>query len=572
MRWRLAMVALFLCAVVAGLVPYRLAAPHASAILLQQIERTSGLAADLAPGATLRLLPWPRLRFKHLVIRQAGRIKLTAAAIEVPLAARWLAFLQRPHLEARLIRPQFTINLDHVEPGLARTGAGSVIRPLSALQRMSIGFRDARVTLKGSHLRWPLVLQHVTAFYDSRGQGGPAALRFSGAAPHGDIAGHMWMGPDRDDWQAFDLVVTGPWAHVATSGYWHAGRYDGHLAFGSHSPQWITPFRGQIMRALRKIGDLSFAAQIGLQSGQIEAAHLRGTVNGQKFRGLLALDRRGAADKLSGTLAARHWLLPDAILPGALPSTSPARTASASPAGRALDLDLRASVLQLVWHHLDIRNLALALTANGGPMKFEIAQADLGGGTVRGAMKLAPYGGGQPLHAALHLNGVDIAAFCKAMTCPEPLSGRLSADVDVQTTPNKAQAPATALTGSATFSLLDGALPGPDLGRWLRWQARSQGALLPLLNTDGTVFHSLHGHIELAAQAPAQLTLSLGSSALSAAAHGTLDPASMTLDLKASARQIRQDSAPKAAQARLAFSIKGPLTHPRLTPTMVEAR
>ncbi|MBV1708159.1 MAG: AsmA family protein [Hyphomicrobiales bacterium] len=572
MRWRLAIVALVLGAFVAGLLPYRLAAPQASANLRQLIARNGGLTADFAEGATLRLLPWPSLRFRDLVIRKAGRIKLRAAAIEVPLAARWLRLLQPARLEARLIRPQFAFNLDDLTPGVVRAGAAPALQPLPALGAVRIDFRDARITLKGSHLRWPLVLDHVTGSYDAGGAGAPVALRFGGTAAHGEISGRMWLGRQRQEWRAFDLVLKGPWAQVATSGYWHGRRYQGHLAFASRSPRWMTPFHGPIVRALQKIGDLSFAADVGLQRGQIEAAHVRGTVNGQQFRGLLALDRRGAADKLSGTLAARHWQLPDMLLAGAAPRAGLAPTLADGLNGRALDLDLRASVLQLVWHHVNIRNLALALTTDGGPMKFEIAQAEIGGGTVRGALKLASNGTGAPLRAALHLNGVDIAALCRAMICPEPLSGRLSADINMQTTPDPTRPLVSTLTGGATFSLQDGALPGPDLGRWLRWQARSQGSLLPLLNTDGTVFHLLRGHIDFAAQKPAQLTMSLGSSALSATAQGTLDPASMSLDLKASARQIRQDSASTAAQARLAFSIKGPLTHPRLTPTMVEAR
>ena len=576
MRWRLGMVALALGAGLAGLAPYPLAATSAATALRLQIERATDFTADLAPGATFRLLPWPHLRFKQLVLRKSGHIELTAAAIEVPVARGWLAFLQRSLPEAVLIRPQFALNLDQIAPGLARKGTGSAVpsMPVQSFgqRQMRMKLVDAHITLSGSHLRWPLVLKHVQALYESRGMAGPAALRFSGSAAHGVFGGHIWMGNARSGTRPIDLVLTGPWAQVSTSGLWHAGRYNGMLAFSSHAPHWSTPFKGPILRFLENIGDFSFTAKIALQRHQIEAAHLHGSINGQKFRGLLALDRRGAADRLSGTLAARHVVLPDSILSLGSQSPGPADIASGELARRPLILDLRASVLQLTWHKIIISNLALALTANGGPMKFEIAQADLGGGTMRGGVKLATKGAAQPLSAALHLHAVDISEFCKVLTCPEPLNGHLSADTVLQVTPDQGQSLAATLTGPATFQITDGALPGPDLGRWLRWQARNQGAPLPLLNTDGTVFQTLHGHISFRGHAPAQIALTLSSSALSAAASGTLDPSAMNLDLVASARQTNHDAPTNPPQAPLAFTIKGPLTHPRLTPTMMLPR
>ena len=574
MRWRMGLAVLALCAILAGLLPHHFAATSASDSLKRQIERATGLVPELAPGATLKLLPWPRLRFDHLTLRQNGHIKLEAKAIEVPLAPNWPAIWKRSGLNARLISPSFSINLDHLLPDWAQPDGALVFPALAkALPDVvrHLALADAHITLIGSNLRQPLTLEHVAAIFESRGKSGPEALRFAGMAGGGPFTGRAWFGRASHGANPVDLAISGPWAAGASKGYWHVGAaaYVGNLEFASRSQRWIMGFKGPVTNLLHKASQVELNAHIKLLRGQIDASDIRGSVDGQSFRGLVALERHGTVNRLSGTLAAQQWVLPDAILNGDLLARNPITSTSMAPSGRnrppPLAVDLRVSVAHLIWRTLNLSNLALALSSHGGPLKLDLAQADLGGGTLRGAIVVDSHKSTKSLQAALHVSKIPISAICRLLVCPDPFSGLLTADASLTAALGATQSLATALSGHGAFILRHGALPGPDLGRWLRWQARHEGPLPPIANAEGTVYNQMSGEIYFKAGGPAALAFSLASSALHAKAAGVINPATMTLDLKASARQILSAPSTTETPAKLNFKIKGSLTHPRLS-------
>ncbi len=568
MRWRLGIAALASGATIAGLLPYPLAKPPGARTLTTSLERATGLAASVAPGATLRLLPWPRVRFRHLRLQRDGHDVLDADAIEVPLFARWGTLSRHAGLQARLIRPRFALDLDSLIPAQGPASPQDTPDPIPALANkpLHILLQHARITLTGQHLLHPLELRDVNAAYESRGMGGPVALRFSGSMEDRPLLGRLWLGHANAQGQPVALGITGPLARFTLNGLWQArgAAFYGSVDFASQSPRWIAPFHGPILDLLRRARQLTIHSSLKLLPGEIDAPQIRGEIDGQSFVGLLALDRRGPKPSLSGTLAAQHVRLRGAAF--AASSPQPGATApSILQTAQAFNLDLRASIARLSWRSLTASKVAVALNSRGGPLRVDIAQADVAGGTLRATMTLGSATGTALLQGALHLRHIPVSEFCTLIACPTPFSGLLSLDATLGRMANLPGPLAASLSGPGTFTITDGVLPGPDLGRWLRGQARNPGALLSLADSEGTVFTSLSGKLAFSAGAPANLAFTLVSPALAATAGGTLDPATLRLNLRASARQTLALPATAEAPAELNFKISGPLLRPRLT-------
>jgi AsmA protein len=130
---------------------------------------------------------------------------------------------------------------------------------------------------------------------------------------------------------------------------------------------------------------------------------------------------------------------------------------------RALDVDGKLAVDELIFGGLKSTNVKVALKAQGGKLRIHPSRADMYGGTYEGDIRIDASGDVPTLSINEQLKGVDFGALSADVFDNQQLNGSLDGRITVQGTGATQSAIISTLTGDAVFAFRDGAFLGVDI-------------------------------------------------------------------------------------------------------------
>jgi hypothetical protein len=242
----------------------------------------------------------------------------------------------------------------------------------------------------------------------------------------------------------------------------------------------------------------------------------------------LHLEGRGEALSYSGTVS-----LPEAsIVPSA--GAQPVRLQSATVRLNSSEpLTGNMSAGKLTFDQISLSNLASDFRFANGVLRLEPVRAQAFGGNVAGNILLDTRGSSK-LTATAKLTALDANQLLTATTAVKELSGKLSADADLNIAPPPGQNVARGLNGTVRLLLTDGKLSGIHLLDQLGQVARFTGAT-GTSSRGFTSISKLAGTLRIDSGVARTDDLQLDFDGGTLTATGTTDLATETLDLNVAA-------------------------------------
>ncbi len=465
--------ALFAAGLAAGLIvsagfAWKQATNLPVSMVADQLRDETGLTLVSQAPMALALLPRPRITIgKASLVDEAGRTIVAARDVQGTLSI------------GELLRGQLAVK------SLRLTGAQLDFAPAdSGIDTVSGSLDRLVVRLAGaSRLATLLVTDGQIAFGDgARIEGVNAVL----SLPAED--GGFTLGA-KGTWRGEPVTIEATWpspsaASGATSidlrardvkltldGTLTQGserRLDGRIAFATPSAAGLAtwmgttgPFVGQ-MPALSLNGAITLTAR----SASLPAAVV--TLGGDRLEGALAFRFDQVRPILSGTLAARTLDL-DLLLPRPMLLRANGRWAESPFSWGAMsraDLDLRLSATKARAGTLALDQVALGLILRAGRLEVNVVRADLGGGSAKGRLAVAPAGtGGQELdlRGQAVIDGVDAATLLTPLFPSRPLTGTSQGNLTIEAMGGSMAAVVASANGRGTLNVRDGQLAGINL-------------------------------------------------------------------------------------------------------------
>ncbi len=537
--------------------------------LSREVGRLAGLTVRAQGGATVSLLPHPRLKLADAVLTDAaGRTIVRAELIQANLDIGSLLSGRARIDDLRIVGGEVMLAVD----GGGRSGMDTLIGRLDGggtgvgvagairLSQTDIIYSDARYGLAGRIDDASAVLTLPT---------------------EREALGLVLTGRWRDE--AVDLRATWPGSALRAAGGAKAsaslrssrGRVDlagsatgaetpsfqGSLSLAMASGAKVAEWTGIEGPLLDRLSDVSLNGPVTINSRSVSMPSAAITMGENRLDGALMLRTDQMRPVLSGTLAAQV-LDVGAFLPDGRRLKS-AQGWTAQPfdwtAMTRADLDLRVSATQARIGSLVLGQAAFGVILKAGKLEVSLGRSDVGSGTLRGRVALGPGPAGLDLRLQANVEQADAAALLAPLLPARPLSGRATGQVQLEAAGHSMATLVAASSGRGGLSVRRGELAGISAADVLKLADRSPPPVALEWRGGRSAFEAAsfpfvlrRGTIEIADG-------TLAGSAFKATVAGTIDLQGMTLDLSAGL-------APATGPARgpLVFAMTGPVASPQI--------
>ncbi len=572
-------VAAWTCAIAAtaalaacGFIRWPLSAARVGDGLNAAFAASSNLHWRQPEAVTFAVLPWPSLHVFGARLDDAFAVNVASAPrARLDLSIGELVRGRFVATRAVLFTPVVTLDFDRPPFAAAQVGtAGAasvtgalapisslslldgVIRVVSKRRGLDTEFDDVQGRLDGLTIDGGARFD-LSAVWRDQTLGIEGALAGAGRAP-----------------RPFWFTLASPVAAVAFNGalvHAAAPSVQGDLKASVSSLAALTRLFGRRPPSFLLTDDVAVDARVKATPGNLMLDDATVTSARQTLQGALDVEAGGGRPALSGTLAADRLAL--APLFGAPPPlTDRAGGWSAKPFSLALlrdfDLDLRLSTgqLDLYGHRLD--NAAGSVILKDGVLTANLIEATAFQGRLHGEARVACVGKDLRIRASAELADADVGAGVANFGWPG-LSGRGGARFAVETSGDLPAAAVSALSGTASLDMAQGAIAGVNLEEALRRSKRRPIDIARDMRLGGTAFDRLAVELALDKGVAQVASGDMTSDGVIANLAGAVDLAGQSWNLRVMATQT--DSSGKESQnaAHLTIDIGGPLSSPDVT-------
>jgi AsmA protein len=389
----------------------------------------TGVPLRLGGGATVRLLPWPSVRFERVSLERADDSRVVARmdALDVSLDVAALVLGRLRPEELRLVRPEVRLDDAEIRPTIAALATllpgWKPITMTVEKGRLIVASASGEETLDAidARLAWPRPSANLSLRAGFRWRGESVGLDVDGPSPVRLVQGES--GPTSLRLTAAPLRLT----FSGTGGLLLPPRFEGNgdveIVDAARFARWTGRPRTRDLLAGRWRLDGHLTADgrgVTLPSARLDLA-------GNKAEGTLTLRWDGARPRLSGTLA-----FADLDLSGERrhPLGRGWRDLAIDRNAQPQDLDLRLSTPSLKIAGLALSRVALALHAAEGRVRAEIGSAELFAKPVAATLRGSLGPGG--LEALVRATGDDLplADLATRLEIPGVEAGRATAVLD----------------------------------------------------------------------------------------------------------------------------------------------
>jgi AsmA protein len=251
--------------------------------------------------------------------------------------------------------------------------------------------------------------------------------------------------------------------------------YHGDLAIPTFDPQSVL--------SLLQIEPPDFSSQEALSSASVKAS-FSGDLNQLKVSQLsLLFDASSLTGQLAVTQFEPQVLQFDLALDQvnadhylSKPSDQPVTTSAGQPPAqpesetlfpiellRALEIDGRLTVQQLIYQQIPMQDILLVLEAHGGVVTITTLQATLLRGSVDGRLAIDARKSQPVLNTKLTLSDIDLSQLASGFTEEQLLAGRASFDMNMTAQGNDTDTLLKAALGQLNLQMSDGVIHGVNL-------------------------------------------------------------------------------------------------------------
>ncbi len=345
----------------------------------------------------------------------------------------------------------------------------------------------------------------------------------------------------------------------------------GHVASGVPVPvKWsLNLATGPAARPIPLSGDATL--EYGANAAHL--SHLDARIGDSTLRGNAAVTNL-TTGAMSFDLSIDHIDL-DRYLPASKSSKAAAAPAAQSQqptelptsALKTLQLNGRLAIGSATVYGMKLSQVQVGLSADGGVLHINPANAALYGGTSAGNVTLDAHGTVPVLHLAESLSGIDVQPLLEGFAKTNRVSGRGNVTLDVTARGNTTSAMLASLGGRAAANLANGAINGLDL-----WSAVNSAVALLQKHTvpsggvgKSTRFDTFKASADLTNGVASTKDLDIASGDLHVTGQGTTNLVTGAVDYRLNATLLQGPSG-GAALANVPLLISGTLTSPTVRP------
>lgn len=234
---------------------------------------------------------------------------------------------------------------------------------------------------------------------------------------------------------------------------------------------------------------------------------------------------------------------------------------------KTLQLNGKLAIGSATVYGMKLSQVQVDLSADGGVLHINPANAALYGGTSTGNVTLDAHGAVPVLHLAESLSGIDVQPLLEDFAKTNRVSGRGNVTLDVTARGNTTSAMLASLGGHAAANLANGAINGLDL-----WSAVNSAVTLLQKHTvpsggvgKSTRFDTFKASADLANGVASTKDLDIASGDLHVTGQGTTNLVTGAVDYRLNAVLLKGASG-GAALANVPLLISGTMTSPTVRP------
>jgi AsmA protein len=346
---------------------------------------------------------------------------------------------------------------------------------------------------------------------------------------------------------------------------------DGALAASGKSLRSLLARLGFEAPGNRGLGPYSLKARIAFTPASFALSALAAEIDGNLLEGGITVKREAGRTILQGTLASELIDLTRYV--GSKLTVNKSAGWLADPidfvALRALDFDVRLSAQRILIERTEVGKVALTLTLKDGRLALAVGEAQLFGGTLRGAATLAPAAAGADAKIDAKLSDFSFGDGLFALTGIRRVEGTGVLSVALASVGASPEAIAHDLSGETSLVVTGGAITGINVEQVLRRLDRKPLSGFGDLRGGRTPFERLAAKVRIAEGSATLDEIRIESALINVTLTGSASFSRRDFDLRGTATLVRPSTLAAATPPRtfeLPFLLQGPWESPLVLP------
>lgn len=498
-----------------AVMPWTLATKPLAESIGEEMRRTTGLGLATEGRATFALLPVPRVKLENVSL-QTPQGEEVARARQLRGELRLLPLLlgRMELVEVTLVQPRLDLSRVGTLRELwamlnAHTGREIESRRNGTARGRHVGrliIIDGLVLTRAKDeapalanqvnlvVYWPSLAGPLAVAGTTQWHGEPVDIRLDSLSPAA-------IGDGRASPLAVQLQS--PFGDLAFKGDVSGAedpQLNGDLRVSTRSLRWADSQFGGVVPLGHLVESFSLAGPVSMSSRGLSLPQASIEIDRRRIDGALTARFEQARLAVSGTLAAEELQLERFLRP-----LLPARGADGSWSRDTLgtrgldhaDLDLRLSINKAYFGRMPIDNLAGSMQIKNGRLEIALGRAGLHGGTVKGRLTASPSPAGYDVRMSGQADKVDLLGLLNDAGNITRLSGRGTAQFQLEAAGTSFAELAHGLRGQGQFDIAAGSISGvnlPELAR--RAEVRPLAAALEWRG-GRTPFESITGQVTI---------------------------------------------------------------------------
>ncbi|MDK9695673.1 MAG: hypothetical protein OEL76_04720 [Siculibacillus sp.] len=384
-----------------------------------------GVPVRLTGSPTVRLLPWPSVRFEHVAVERGDGgpplARMDGLDVRLDVAALLLGRL-RPE-ELRMIRPDI-----RVESAGRRPSVVDFVAVATAWKPVTVSIEKGRVTFAApdgdehfetvdARLSWPRLSANLLLRAGLRWRGEAIGLDLEAPSPERLLAGEEGSTSLRLTSAPLRLSLSGEGGLIAPT------RFEGSADIEIIDAQRFARWTGRPRTPDLLAGRIRLDGPLSMDARGVTMPNVRVDLAGNRAGGALTLRWDGSRPRLSGTVAFDEL---DFTGDRRRPYGRGWRDLAIDRASQTRDFDLRLSAPRIRLPGLTLDRVAASLHVSEGRLAAEIGNAELFGKPISATLRGTLVATG--LEARLRLGGDDLpfADIADLVEAPGVEAGRAS--------------------------------------------------------------------------------------------------------------------------------------------------